>query len=161
MTRSTKEVIKVWVAAGLWLGIIIVESTKIGGSNNTSRILYPIFHFLFRMNPAQFEPWHKVIRKTGHFVGYFTMSVLFFRAWKATIPQPGISWRPAWTAIAWAMTTVVACLDEWHQAYVPGRGSSVHDVLLDSAAAMVAQIILWWMWRGRAAKPDLKLASGT
>jgi len=45
------------------------------------------------------------------------------------------------------MTTLVACLDEWHQAYIPTRGSSVHDVLLDSTAALAAQVILWAIWR--------------
>jgi VanZ family protein len=150
----------VWIAAGLWLGIIITESSKIGGSNNTSRILYPIFHFLFGMNLAQFEPWHTIIRKTGHFVGYFTLSVLFFRAWRATLPQPRISgWWLTWARIAWMMTTLVACLDEWHQAYIPGRGSSVHDVLLDSAAALVAQVIIWWIWRRKNSKIGLRFAS--
>jgi VanZ family protein len=58
------------------------------------------------------------------------------------------------------MATLVACLDEWHQAYVPGRGSSVHDVLLDSGAALVAQIILWLMLRRRSTNQDLQYASG-
>ena len=160
MTGSKKELVKVWIAAGLWLGIIIVESSKIGGSNNTSRILYPIFHLLFGMNPVQFEPWHTVIRKAGHFVGYFTMSVLFFRAWRATLPQQAVGgWSATWAGIAWAMTTLVASFDEWHQAYIPGRGSSVHDVLLDSTAALAAQILLWWISRDRT-KPGVQLASG-
>jgi VanZ family protein len=149
LTHSQKEIWKVWIAAGLWLGIIITESSKLGGSNNTSRILYPILHFLFGMGPVRFEFWHTIIRKTGHFVGYFIMSLLFFRAWRATLPQPGVSkWWMTWARIAWMVTTLVACLDEWHQAYVPGRGSSVHDVLLDSSAALVAQIVLWLALRG-------------
>ncbi len=162
MTHSKKEVLKVWIAAGLWLGIIITESSNLGGSNNTSRILYPIFHFLFGMGPVQFTPWHAVLRKTGHFVGYFILSLLFFRAWRATLPQPRVKgWWLTWARIAWMMTTLVACLDEWHQAYIPGRGSSVHDVLLDSSAALVAQIILWWMWRRRKSKPEMQFVSGT
>ena len=151
-----------WIAAGLWLGIIIVESSKVGGSDNTGRIFYPIFHFLFGMDPAQFAPWHTVIRKTGHFVGYGTLSLLLFRAWRATLPRPGTGgWWLRWAGIAWMMTTLVASLDECHQAYIPGRGSSVHDVALDSAAALVAQIMVWWLWRRGSAKPDLKLASET
>ena len=144
MTRSKKEVVKVWIAAGLWLGIIAVESSKIGGSNNTSRILYPIFHFLFGMDVAHFEPWHHLMRKIGHFVGYATLSFLLFRAWRATLPRLR-PWSMTWTSIAWIMTTIVASLDEWHQAYVPGRGSSVYDVMLDSSAALAAQIVLW-LW---------------
>ena len=96
------------------------------------------------MDAAHFEPWHFFLRKVGHFVGYFILSLLFFRAWRATLPLTRhAKWAIHWARIAWMMTTLVACLDEWHQAYVPGRGSSVHDVLLDSTAALVAQIVLW------------------
>jgi VanZ family protein len=160
LTQSQKEILKVWIAAGLWLGIIVTESSKIGGSNNTSLVFFPIFHFLFGMDVAHFEPWHFLIRKTGHVVGYFIMSLLFFRAWRATLPQPSAGWAFRWAAIAWTFTTIVASLDEWHQAYVPGRGSSVHDVLLDSAAALLAQIVLWWMLRHKRPKHDLEYASG-
>jgi VanZ family protein len=153
LTRSTIEIVKVWIAAGLWLGIIVAESSRLGGSNNTSRVFYPIFHFLFGMNPAQFAPWHTVIRKTGHFVGYGTLGLLLFRAWRATLPRPGTgTWSLRWAGIAWMMTTLVASLDEWHQAYIPGRGSSAHDVLLDSVAALVVQTVLWWMSRRKAAE---------
>lgn len=151
MTQSQREILKVWIAAGLWLGIIIAESSNFGSSGNTSHILYPILHYLFRIDPVRFELWHAVIRKSGHGVGYFIMSLLFFRAWRVTLPQPGVrGWWLTWARIAWMVTTLVACLDEWHQAYIPTRGSSVHDVLLDSAAALTAQIVIWVIWRRRS-----------
>jgi len=40
-------------------------------------------------------------------------------------------------------------MDEWHQAYIPGRSSSLHDVLLDSGAALMAQAIIWYWSRNR------------
>jgi VanZ family protein len=153
LTRSKNEVVKVWIAAGLWLAIIITESSKIGGSNNTSRVFFPIFHFLFGMDSAHFSPWHFLIRKTGHVVGYFIMSLLFFRAWRATLPRSITAWALHWAAIAWILTTFVASMDEWHQEYVPGRGSSFQDVLLDSSAALAAQVIIWYWSRNRR-KPD-------
>jgi VanZ family protein len=160
LNYSSKEVLKVWIAAGLWLGIITLESSKLGGSSHTTHILYPIFHFLFGTDPTHFEVWHVLIRKSGHFIGYFILSLLFFRAWRVTLPQPGIrGWWINWARIAWMTTTLVACLDEWHQAYTPGRGSSVHDVLLDSAAALVAQIVLWLIWRRKETKQGLLYAS--
>lgn len=149
MTQPQKEVLKVWIAAGLWLGIIITESSKIGGSNNTSRILFPIFHFLCGMDATHFQPWHLFLRKTGHFVGYLVMSLLFFRAWRATLPRTNTAWAFHWAGIAWILTTFVASMDEWHQAYIPGRSSSLHDVLLDSGAALMAQAIIWYWSRNR------------
>jgi VanZ family protein len=158
LTPSRKEIWKVWIAAGLWLGIIVTESSSIGSSGNTSRILYPILHFLFGMGMERFEVWHGIIRKTGHVVGYFTLSLLLFRAWRATLPKRRTPfWALDWARIAWMTTTLVACLDEWHQAYVATRGSSVHDVVLDSAAALAAQILVWlWLRRRQDA-----LAPGT
>ena len=45
------------------------------------------------------------------------------------------------------MTALVACLDEWHQTFLPSRTGTLHDVLLDSTAALVAQIILFLILR--------------
>jgi len=36
----------------------------------------------------------------------------------------------------------VACLDEWHQSVLPGRTSSVGDVLLDTFGAILFNVIL-------------------
>lgn len=62
------------------LAVIVLESTNLGSAEHTSRILYPIFHFLFGMDLVRFAAWHAFLRKTGHFVGYFTLSVLLFRS---------------------------------------------------------------------------------
>jgi len=149
--------LKVWTAALLWLGLIATESSNLGSSGNTSRILYPVFHYLFAMDFAHFEVWHTVIRKTGHVVGYFMLSLLLFRAWRATLPRPAApAWSLPWARTAWIMTTLVAALDEWHQAYIPTRGSSVHDVLLDSAAALAAQIVIWLWLRGKTQREEFR-----
>jgi VanZ family protein len=47
------------------------------------------------------------------------------------------------------MTALVASLDEWHQTFIPSRTGSVRDVILDSAAALVAQIAIFILVRGR------------
>ena len=47
------------------------------------------------------------------------------------------------------MTALVACLDEWHQSYLPSRTGNLHDVVLDSTAALVAQILLFIILRNR------------
>jgi len=70
----------------------VSESTIFASAANTSRILYPLLHFLFGLEPADFPAWHFVIRKTGHFVGYFTLSWLLFRAPGGTPSIPGRSW---------------------------------------------------------------------
>ena len=134
----------VWIAAGLWLVVIGIESTSLLSAENTSRILYPILHFLFGVTRAQFPMWHKLTRKTGHFVGYFILSVLLFRAWRLTLRVEGaVRWTMRWAATAFFMTALVASLDEWHQSFLPTRTARVTDVLLDSFAALVAQWVLF------------------
>ena len=143
MNPAQKQLLKEWTAAVLWLGLIEVESTNLLSAANTSRILYPIFHFFTGVDPVRFVLWHYYIRKIGHFVGYFGLSVLLFRAWRATLPFASSSrWSMQWARISFFMTALVASLDEWHQTYLTSRSGSLYDVLLDSFAALAAQILI-------------------
>ena len=140
---------KSWLAALLWLGLIAFESTNALSAAKTSRILYPLLHFLLGLDPARFLTWHFILRKTGHVIGYAVLSLLFYRAWKVTIPIPGNpGWSITWARIAFTMTALVASLDEWHQTFLPSRTGTIWDVVLDSCAALVAQILLYlWLQR--------------
>ncbi len=149
MTSDQKDLLKTWIAAILWLGLILAESTNYGSAEYTSRFLYPFLHFLLGVSQAQFPEWQHVIRKTGHFVGYFTLSWLLFRSWRATFPFPSVTWTIQWARISFFMTALVASLDEWHQSYLPSRTGTLQDVLLDSTAALVAQILLFAILRSR------------
>lgn len=147
MTPKQKEVLKVWIAAGLWLVLIAIESSDLLSAANTGRILYPILHFLFGITREQFTIWHFYIRKTGHFVGYFVLSALLFRAWRLTLPtrNPRV-WAMRWATVAFFMSVLVASLDEWHQSFLPSRTGKVSDVVLDSCAALVAQFLIFWFY---------------
>jgi VanZ family protein len=133
----------VWLPSAVWLAVIVTESTNLGSADHTSRILYPIFRFLFEMDPARFAAWHVVLRKTGHFVGYFTLSVLLFRSWRASFPRLSTRWCLQWGTLAFLCTALVAILDEWHQSFLPSRTGTIRDVILDSTAGLVAQIALF------------------
>ena len=143
MTSSTKRILRVWLPSAIWLAVIATESTNLGSSDGTGRILYPIFRFLFEMDPAQFAVWHALLRKTGHFVGYFTLSVLLFRSWRASFPRLSTRWCLQWATLAFLCTSLVAILDEWHQSFLPSRTGTFRDVILDSSAGFVAQIALF------------------
>src|SRR5438128_11088486 len=98
------------------------ESTDLASTYNTSRVLYPILHFLMGLDPIRFLAWHFYIRKLGHFAGYFTLSLLLFRAWRATLRGASLSpWSIQWAGFAFFMAALVASLDEWHQTYLPSR----------------------------------------
>jgi VanZ family protein len=149
-----KQTLKAWIAAGLWLVLIAIESTPYLSSANTSRILYPILHFLFTMDAPRFAIWHHYLRKAGHFVGYFTLSVLLFRAWRDTWPSNSV-WMLRWAAVAFLMSAFVGSMDEWHQTFLPSRTGLVSDAILDSFAALVAQIVIFlFVQLRRSRKPQ-------
>jgi VanZ family protein len=149
LTAHQKDLLKAWIAAGLWMIVIAIESTSYLSSANTSRFLYPILHFLFGIEDARFQVLHHYLRKSGHFVGYFMLSFLLFRAWRFTLPRIS-RWAMRWATIAFFMSVLVASLDEWHQSYLPSRTGTIQDVILDSIAAFTAQIVilLWLQSRG-------------
>jgi VanZ family protein len=133
--------------------VVAVESTNLGSSANTGRILYPILHFLFHMDIARFAVWHMLLRKTGHVIGYSILSVLFFRSWRATFPRLSTRWCLQWATVAWLSTSLVAVLDEWHQSFLPSRTGTVRDVVLDSCAALLTQAVLFAILSSQTA-PD-------
>lgn len=144
MDRDRNHLVKAWIALILWLIVITIESTTYLSSQNTSRFLYPLLHFVFGIDYASFEPYHVFIRKSGHVFGYGLLSILLFRAWRETLPVPGNpQWTFRWADIAVLGTALVASLDEWHQSYIPTRTGTVHDVILDSCAGIAAQLALF------------------
>ena len=143
-TKDRHHVLKAWIALILWLIVIAIESTTYLSSGETSRILYPIAHFLFGVDWVTFQPWHHFLRKCGHVFGYALLSILFFRAWRETLPSnTGAKWMLRWTTIAVLGTAFIATLDEWHQSYLPSRTGTYHDVILDTCAGIAAQLAIF------------------
>jgi VanZ family protein len=146
LSTDRHNALKAWTAAILWLIVIALESSSLGASTNTGRILYPILHFLFGMDPFRFEHWHFFIRKGGHVFGYGLLSLLLFRAWRETLRLPGsANWTVRWANLAVLGTMLVASLDEYHQSFNPLRTGSVRDVILDTCAGITVQILLF-LW---------------
>lgn len=153
--NSRPEPWQAWFPALLWMGLIAIASTSSLSSENTGRFLYPVLHFLFGLDRVRFLTWHHFLRKSGHVIGYAVLSLLLFRAWRATIPAAGSNrWSIVWSRIAFFMTTLVASLDEWHQTFLPSRTGTISDVLLDSTAALTAQLLLF-AWFGACHRPAL------
>jgi VanZ family protein len=162
LTPDRHNLLKAWIAAILWLIVIAIESTAMLSSSNTSRILYPILHFLFGMDWERFHEWHFYIRKGGHVVGFAILSVLLFRAWRATLPAMNdTNWTLRWATLALLGTAFVASLDEWHQSFIPSRTGRWEDVALDTCAGLAAQVLifLWWVWRRRKQESRGSLSS--
>jgi VanZ family protein len=152
-----KKLLTDWIAAVFWMSLIAVESTDWFSSEHTSRFLYPILHFLLNISPQAFEVFHHYLRKTGHFVGYFALSALLFRAWRDTLHPAKVKvWARRWAGSAFLMSVLVASLDEWHQTFIPSRTGRVADVVLDSSAALTAQIVIFLFLRFLGSRQKLR-----
>ena len=148
-TGSRREMLRAWIPALIWLGVIAIESTSALSAENTSRFLYPLLHFLFGLDRLRVHTWHLLLRKGGHVFGYGFLSFLLFRAWRTTIRVANHPrWSIVWSGVALLMTALVGSLDEWHQSFLPSRTGTVRDVALDSVACLTAQVLLFfWLMR--------------
>ena len=126
-----------WWPAIVWAIVISVFSTKFFAASNTAGIIIPILHWLFpRVSLVALADWHELIRKCGHFVEYFILSVLILRGLRAGRRESHL----AWTLLAILLVAGYASMDEFHQRFVPGRTPAVRDVLIDTTGGIVAQI---------------------
>lgn len=146
-----------WAPAVLWLAIIVWESAALS-SSETGRFLVPLLHALFPHATAQqLDFVHGLLRKAGHFFGYAVLSFFLYRGWWATLVNraagprnlPDLRWRTMRSmfvgkasVLALFCTTLVAALDELHQSTQLSRTGTPRDVLLDSAGAWFAQMLI-------------------
>ena len=149
--------ISTWLPVAIGLAIIVIESTDSLSAEKTSRFLRPFFAWLF--GPMTDEHWsifHHILRKSGHFVGYGTLGILWLRAWLRTFAN-----RMQWTQSGWRLraaalgivcTFLTASADEYHQTFLPSRTGQFSDVLLDTCGALIfTSIVAIFWWRQHSA----------
>jgi VanZ family protein len=136
-----------WLPALLWACVVLAASSDTFSAQHTGSILFAVWNWIFgRMQPGPFDTVHFLIRKSAHFTEYAILSALWFRAWRG---EDAGTWRSRWLLPALLLALAVAAADEWHQAFVPSRGSSARDVLLDFCGAAFAQLVIWLALRQR------------
>lgn len=140
-SRKQFKIIVSCAAAILWMLLIFYLSSQTSESSNSmsTGITEVIMNFVDRVVPEveiELESFNHIVRKYAHFVAYLVLGVLVLNAHI-------ISGRNEKRAL---LSTLVICVlyaisDEIHQAFVPGRGPQVKDVLIDSAGALVGIVI--------------------
>jgi VanZ family protein len=128
------------MAVVIWAGILFTFSTDRFSSEHTQPVVIGILHTLLPFaSPSTLVALHDFVRKCAHFVNYFIFGLLLFRAIR--MPHRGWHWR--WAFLALLIAALYASSDEIHQIFVPSRGASIWDALLDTAAAGAAQAAIW------------------
>jgi len=145
MGHSRLFILRHWAPAAIAVLIIVLESTIFMSANNTSRWLLPLWEDLFGpISPKDWSVVHHYIRKSGHFGGYGLVSLCFFHGFRTTLHAVN-GLRSLWfrsAAFALGCTFLIASADEFHQSFLPGRGASPWDVVLDTCGALVMQLII-------------------
>lgn len=127
------------LAAVLWTALILSTSTDLFSGAHTGSVI-DLF-FLHRLAPETLHALNAVFRKGMHLTGYGILGALWFRALRGE--RGGWSWR--WALPAIAIAAAVGGIDEWHQSFVPSRGASAWDVLIDTTGAAIANVIIRFM----------------
>jgi len=140
-----------------WLVVIRLESTDYASSTLTFGLLYQISAAIFgHLDPAVLQMLNSILRKSGHLIGYAILSWFVFLALKCTHRdrlKPLLQrrwgtffrdfWQLDWALIAVVFTMVTAAFDEMHQTYLPSRTGNWLDVALDTAGALLMQMLLY------------------
>ena len=150
---AIREWLRAWWPALLWATLISVLSTDYFSSDRTSLVIEPILRWLYpAFSEDTLDLVHHLIRKSAHFTEYFIFFLLLYHGFRAS--RRVAKWNWSWALIAWLIAAVYSCLDEIHQIFVPSRGPSAWDSLLDSTGALFALVVLFmlyrWLFRPRA-----------
>ena len=153
------DLIKYWLPVAVWAGVIFLFSNAAFSSPHTAGFFGPwLSRFTPEITPEQIETLHHLMRKLGHWVEYFVLSLLFARAVRNDGPS---LLRETWALWTIAFVVVSAAGDEFHQSFVPTRSASVGDVLIDSFGGLCG--VFWIYLRdrraGRPPKPSKNLTS--
>lgn len=90
------------------------------------------------------------VRKLAHFTEYTVLGVLLLNVVRSVKlhkgsgmgAQPGLQpLRFAHAAGAWALGTLYAASDEFHQLFVPGRSGQISDVCIDASGVLLGVIL--------------------
>ena len=139
---------RLWRYAPLagWIAFIFFNSTGAMSASNTSRIIAPLFRWLFpNITGAQLLLVHFTVRKAAHFTEYAVLALLAARAFIPSTRQV-LRRRPFVAALA--LVATVALLDEYNQSFNAARTGTMRDSLLDFAGGATALVILG-LWRAR------------
>jgi VanZ family protein len=139
--------LRAWWPAILWAIIISVFSTDAFSPERTGRYIEPLLRWLYpSISPGNLVLAHHLVRKSAHFVEYFIFFLLLYHGFRA-MSRDSAPWHWSWALIAWFIAAAYSALDEIHQSFVPSRGPSAWDSLLDSTGALAALLVLFTLYR--------------
>jgi VanZ family protein len=130
----------------MWMAVVLAMSSTQMSAENTGSILRPLLNWLLPgLRPPHLDVIHAVVRKTAHVTEYGILAALWRRAFvRGQVVRPALA-----GALAWGVAVICAIVDETHQSFLPSRTGTVSDVMLDSAGALAAILLIQVsQWQG-------------
>ena len=129
-----------WILVIGWMVLIYIFSSQPGEvSNENNKFIIYIFNLLsLDLNSIFGTLSNFIVRKAAHFIIYFILYILLYRAInvKRNADIKGF-------ILPILIVFLYACSDELHQAFVPGRGPALRDVLVDTSGGLTAFLIMY------------------
>lgn len=137
------KTLKAWLPALLWMMVIFLMSATPGDLSGAQsgmivRMILAVHGLLFgdtQLSPDMLTLLHTLVRKAAHMAEYAVLACLYLRP----LRMHGIK-HPHLLSIA--LCALYAASDELHQAFVPGRGPSPIDVMIDTAGACIGLFLV-------------------
>jgi VanZ family protein len=145
-----------WITTAAWAATIYQLSTQTYGSGLTAWLLRQGLEFLnISMSAAAFQSLHYLIRKLAHLSEYAMFALLLYGALGGGKSYAWQARRAAWCI---GIAAIYSLTDEFHQLFVPERGASLLDSLLDTAGGALAMLALYLVSRMIQARASRKAA---
>jgi VanZ family protein len=128
--------------------LIFVGSGDLLSGAHTGGFMLKLLLGLFpHASEATLGALHFWIRKAGHLTEYAILAWLTARAFRTSSVE---FLRRGWFWAALTVVVVYSLSDEYHQSFVPSRGASLQDCLIDSLGGLLGLTIVWyWHRRGQ------------
>ncbi|MFC0236534.1 VanZ family protein [Fictibacillus phosphorivorans] len=149
-----KKILLYWLPVFLWMGIIFYASSQPYEKQDlrptlSANLDLTIIETMFSsvelnyagdeisiqaLGAAHFLEFF--IRKAAHFITYFVLGFLMYRALKHDLLNNRLMWL-----IAWFMTILYAISDEIHQGFTPNRSPHIEDVMIDATGGLIGILL--------------------
>lgn len=130
-----------WVAIPVYLAVIFTFSSHDGDiSQSISKGIVqevnkhiPLPAVIYKNNRAYKINYNFILRKAAHFLEYFILALLIYRA----LSLCGFTMKSG-SLLTLALCILYAASDELHQRFVSGRSGLMKDVLIDTIGSALA-----------------------
>lgn len=134
-------VLRYYLPVVLWAAVIALLSTSGFDTSFTLKVLRAANDFFeVGFSLKQLREINAVVRKLGHVTEYFILGLLL---WRALRRGREAAWHWSWALGTFLLGAAWAGLDELHQRFERGRGSSIVDVGWDSLGILLALLLLF------------------